>query len=125
MPHTLREDAGLGIVEVIFTGTITAQDMRASTAEAIALQKRTGAVNFLLNADGWDLKASLVDIYDLPTKTYWQEDLDRRTRIAVMLPHAASAKQGALFYSDASRNRGWNVRVFDDRAAAVEWLSKR
>ena len=125
MAYTLVPDAERDIVEIVYSGAITAQTLRAATAEALALQKRTGALNFLINADGWDLSASLVDVYELPAKTYWQEDLDRRTRIALIRPHAASAEQGALFFQDACRNRGWNARVFDNRAAAIDWLSKR
>ena len=120
MPHTTKV-AG-PIVELTFTGPISGTDMHAASSETIALQKRTGLTLFLVDAGSWTLTAATADIYKLPAETYGRENVDPRTRIAIVTPRDASARQGALFYEDACRNRGWNARVFDDRAAAVEWL---
>ena len=120
MPYTTNV-AG-HIVELTFTGPIAAADMHAASAETIDLQKRTRLNRFLIDADSWALDASTSDIYKLPAETYGKEKVDPRTRIAILMPRHESARRGALFYEDACRNRGWNARVFDDRAAAVEWL---
>ena len=55
---------------------------------------------------------------------YWQEEFDRRSRVAVILPTAASTLKGALFYETACQNRGWNARVFPDRQSAMDWLAR-
>ena len=123
MPYTIRHDPSLGVLEVTFAGTITPEVLRDSNAECIAMQKSTGAMGFLVDAGGWELTAPMIDVYELPTKVYPQQDLDRRTRSAIMMPPPGNARQGALFFQDVCRNRGWSARIFDDRAAAFAWLS--
>lgn len=121
----IHHDPESGVVELTFTGAIGGDALRNATTEAIALQKRTGALRFLIDANGWDLEASVVDIYQLPGETYWREGLDKQTRMALILPAALNARRGALFFEDACLNRGWNARVFQDRRAALEWLWNR
>ena len=125
MPYTINHEPALGILEVKFYGAITAPILRESNAECIAMQKRTGATGFLVDADGWELTAPMVDVYELPAKFYQQENLDRRTRIAILQPKTERSGQAANFFLDVCHNRGWHARIFADRAAAMEWLSKR
>lgn len=66
--------------------------------------------------------ASFADTYNLAERHYTDEELDRRSRIAVLLPTSASGCEAARFFETVSRNRGWNVRVCLDRQTAVEWL---
>ena len=120
MPYTTK--IAEGVVELTFTGPITAGDMNAATAETLELHKRNGLKRFLIDAQAWTLDVPVADIYRLPAETYPREKVDPHTRIAILMPHHESARQGALFYEDACRNRGWNARVFPERAAALQWL---
>ncbi len=125
MSHAIKLDESRGIVELTFDGTITAADMHRASDECIALQRSSGVTRFLVDANHWDLEASKVDIYELPSRKYWKESVDKRTRVAIILPAAATARQGAQFYQDACQNRGWNARVLPDRGSAIAWLRKR
>ena len=121
MPYRITHDGELGIIEVVFLGNITPEDLRASTSECIALHKRTGALGVLVDSNTWELGAPATQIYELP-KEYLKDGLDPRIRIAVLLPTQPAAVEGARFYEDVCRNRGWNARVMPDRASALEWL---
>lgn len=46
---------------------------------------------------------------------------DRSTRAAIVF---RELNEDFRFLETAMRNRGWNVRIFDDYDAAVNWLSE-
>ena len=69
------------------------------------------------------LDATLVDIFNLPTKQYLEEGADRSARVALLLPTPPKEREAVEFYETACRNRGWNVRSFDERPAAIDWLT--
>lgn len=122
MPFTVTPDAVPGIVEVALTAPITEGDMIGATAACASLQKQTGAMAFLIDANAWDAGGPLVELYDIVSKQYGDLALDRRTRIAVLQPATASGQEAARFYETLCRNRGWIAQVCRDRAGAVAWL---
>lgn len=123
MPYRIAHDAAGGFVEVTYHGAVTRADFEAASADSLGFQRTKSVLNFMIAFDD-DAKISVskIDIYKLPTEDYTKARVDRRTRIAVVLPAAEHARNAALFYEDASRNRAWNVRTFEDRATAVSWL---
>ena len=122
MAFTITHDSSRGLATVTFNGAITPADLWSSAAEAIALQKARGIWRFLVDSPDWNLTATIIDLYDLPTREYTKADLDRRSRIAIVQPNNEKALEGARFYENACRNRGWNARVHPDRKSALEWL---
>lgn len=124
VPYSVKHDPPLGIVEVTFAGLLSGADLREATTACIAIQKQTRATGFLVDTDTADLGASTLDIHDLPGKQYRDEDLDIHSRIAVILPASPRARQAALFYEAACRNRGWHAKVLPDRQSAIDWLKE-
>ena len=124
MPFTIHHDPGLGIATLAFSGTISNDDLVRSSVECIALQKATGCLRYLIESATWDLAASSVDIFALPTREYPKAELDRRTRIAIAQPTNERAREAARFYESTCRNRGWNARVHPDRESALAWLKE-
>ena len=126
MPYRIAHDEATGIVEVTYTGRVTKADFAAASAAAYEFQKSHGILRFLIEiAESAEMAATKVDIYNLPSKAYAQFGLDRRTRIAMLVPGTEALQQAAAFYEDASRNRGWNVRSFPGRSAAMAWLKQK
>lgn len=122
MPYAIKHDPQPGIIEATLTGLISGTDLREVTSNAISLQKQTGITSFLVNAGEGATAASLLDIYDLATMQYRAEELDRRSRIAVVLPPSHSLQAAARFYETVSYNHGWLVKVCADRDSAMDWL---
>jgi hypothetical protein len=124
MPFVTTYDEALNILDVKYTGTVTGADLRSGTTEAISLQKRLGVTRFLVCLETDDTHAtSIKDIYDLPTKQYWEEKLDPRSRIAVIRPAAKRARELAEFFENLCRGRSWHVEMFSDRQLAIGWLT--
>ena len=122
MPYTVKHDPVFDIIEVTFTGLITEANLREVTTQAIFTQKQTDTTRFLVDANGWDVRASFFDIYELADKQYWKEELNRQSRIAVILPTSVSVQEAVRFYETVCYNRGWNAKVCSDRQSAKDWL---
>ena len=122
MPYTVKHDPVFGIIEVTFTGLITEANLREATTQAISRQKQTDTTRFLVDANGWDVRASFIDIYEIADKQYLKEQLNRQSRIAVILPTSVSVQEAARFYETVCFNRGWNAKICSDRQSAKDWL---
>ena len=122
MTWTVEYNSTLRIVDIVFTGITSGRDLQEATTKCILLGKERGTVQFLVDAAELELFAPLVDILDLPEKQYVEEGLDRLSRVALVNPRSAKAKEAAEFYKTVCINRGWSVRLFPERAEAIEWL---
>ena len=123
MSYTINHNASLGIIELIYSGQITGTDLKEATSKCISLGKQTGTTKFLVDEVGMDLTASIVDFYDLPTKQYEDEEANRQSHVAVILPTSKEARNAVQFYEIACQNRGWFVHVFSERQSAINWLT--
>ena len=123
MPWSYKHNPTLQIVEVFYSGEITARDLGESSSALIALEKEKGMNWFLIDATEMKLTASLLDVYDLPTKQYLEESADRFGRVAVLLPSCSKTREAVQFYETVCKNRGWMVQVFSNRQEAIDWLT--
>jgi hypothetical protein len=65
---------------------------------------------------------SVVDILYLPEQKYAADKLDRKSRIAVLMPKDAAARKELQFYETVCLNRGWQVKIFNTKQEALAWL---
>ena len=124
MSWTYKLNPTLRIIEVAYSGTTTARDLKESTSEFISLEKEKGINQFLIDTSEMELAASLVNIYDLPDKQYVEENADRSGRVALLLPTSSREKEAVQFYETVCKNRGWNVQTFLERQEAIDWLTR-
>ena len=123
MPWAYKCIPTLQMVEVEYSGEITAHDLHESTSEFISLEKEKGLNKFLVDTTDMNLASSYIDVYDLPTKQYLEEKADRKGRVAIIPPDCAKTRDTVRFYEDVCRNRGWMVQVFSNRQEAEAWLT--
>ena len=124
MPWGYTRNPQLPIVEVEFSGDVTAHDLQEATSTLIALEKEEGVNRFLIDPTKMVFAASMTDVYNLPEKQYVEEQADRSGRVAVILPTSPEEREAVQFYETACRNRGWHVKAFADTPEAVEWLTQ-
>jgi hypothetical protein len=122
MAYLVKHLPELDAIEVTLSGMITGTDLKKSTTGGISLARLTGATKAVIDANGWEVAASLADIYDLPAEQYSKEGLMRESPIAVILPTSMSGRHAARDYETFCQNRGWNVQVCPDRQAAMDCL---
>jgi hypothetical protein len=122
MTQILGYKSKLRIIELVYTGNTTGLDLRESTSKAIALDKEKGSLKFLVDATEIELTASIFDLYDLPARHYHEENLDRQSHVAVILPKRPKEQKDAQFYETACVNRGWFVKLVSNREEGIDWL---
>ena len=122
MPWSVNFNPSLGIIEEVFYGLVTASELTEATSQRISLQKETSITKILNDVSDIKLEASVIDILNFPDKQYPEENVDRKTRMALILPKCNKARNMAEFFMTASLNRGWTVRPFEERQSALDWL---
>lgn len=122
MSWTIQYSDSLRCVECSFSGVCTNEDIRDATSRAIATGRECQAYNYLVDTSQIDYKGTIFTLFDLPANQYEDEGLHRESRIAIVLPANKKSKEDALFYETASVNRGWNVKSFESRLQAIDWL---
>lgn len=122
MPYEVKFDDNMGIVESTVTGALSSDEIRSCTDEIIDLSARHGVGEFLIDALALTSVASVVDLYDIPSR-YQEGGLSRTCRFALVLPELRSAHQISSFYDNVCNNRGWSVQPFETRHQAIAWLA--
>lgn len=122
MPYRVERDAEHGVIETVYTGSVTASDVRAAAAEALSLATPTRAELFLTRFESADLRLSTADIFAIPEE-FKNLGASHGNRLGVVVTGSGSPSMAeARFYENVCRNRGWEVRVFSSREDAVSWL---
>ena len=117
----LDEDAQ--VVVVSFDGAVTGAELQEAAVARIAFGKEVGVDMFIIDAEKMIApKSTIMDVLDLPKEVYDENDMARSSLIAVVRPLNPASVWIAEFYENASILRGWRVRTFDDRKAALFWL---
>jgi hypothetical protein len=121
VPFTVEHLQDLGIVCIVNDGLVTAEDFEQQVRQSWSLALEHGVRAVLVDNRRMRTTSSLADIFNLP-KLYETIGVDALTRIAVIVSVDPKRKENYVFYENICRNRGWDVRLFEDRRLAIDWL---
>lgn len=122
MPWSMEATDDGRILKVTYSGAFGADELRDITREILAamVEKKIGRA--LLDCGEARFDVPVLNVYQLPD-LYTSRGLARsETRAAVVLPRDGYKKELYEFYEDVCRNRGYFVKLFDEREPALEWL---
>ena len=108
---------------VVYTGTVTPEELKQSAAETLDLARSHNIVRVLADTRGLQGGHSLADLYFLSDWLVQKQAF--RLREAVLMPVSAAVQDNARLWETACFNRGLNVKVFNDRDAALTWLLEK
>jgi hypothetical protein len=110
-----------GVVESVYAGMVTPEELDRAVRLTLDLAKGSGFFRFC--SDVADLVGghSVGDLFAM-IASLEQAGLPRTLREAIVTSGSLLPSRDVQFYEDACRNRGWNVRIFPDRASALAWL---
>jgi len=108
-------------VSIVASGEITDEDCRAQVAKAIPLLHEHESNLLWVDCSGVATNASLAGVYRLPD---YATELGApwNIRVAVVTPKTRLRIEVFQFFELVCRNAGYDVRLFDDRPSAEEWL---
>lgn len=123
MPWHVKKNENLGFIEIVYTGALTKKDSDDSTAMALSLATGEGPHLFLSDLSGAHLKLSVNDLYTIPHQ--WEAArAGRNNSLAIIAPQKTVSPEDSQFFQDVIYNRGWDVRLFETRQAAIDWLTQ-
>lgn len=120
MPWKIAFDEQSRIVETTYTGQLSPAEVREAALGTIATGRQYETNLFLGDCLTLEHAGSLFNIYDL-IRLYESLELVS-VKEAILLPRSPEALNDLKFYETIAQNRGFNVRVFDNRADALRWL---
>jgi hypothetical protein len=124
MPWKISFDEQTRIVETTYTGLIGDAELREVALATLVVGREHSTGLYLGDCLDLEHAGSLFNVYDL-VRFFESLPVERTIKEAILLPAAPNASNDLKFYETAALNRGYNVRVFNERAAAVRWLLEK
>ena len=122
MPWQISISTSLQIIELSFTGIVSADELSAAARESLHLVNSSKLPRVLTDCTKMAPEGhSLFDIYD-EVKTISANISVRDIREAILIPEIPRAVEKAAFWETACFNHGLKVRLFSQRDAAMQWL---
>ncbi len=113
----------LDIVDLTYRDRIDGDIVLAASAARIEMGQRKNCSDFLIDCEQVTLAHGTAEaIFERVTKTYHYENADPNSRIGAVNPALEGARWFLQFFEQVGQSRGWNVRLFDSREAALAWL---
>lgn len=113
------------MVELVYTGQVSPDELMRSAMETFELVSRSQIDRVLTDCSGMAGGHSIFDLLKGIEKLLAAGGPHlAKFKEAIVLPAEASkeAKQNVRFWETACRNRGLTVQVFFDRESAILWL---
>lgn len=113
------------VLEIVFSGSTPAfEELEMAVRDSLVQAEDLKTNLFLADCTGLFGSGSLIDVYEL-AKAFSSLPVPRNVREAVLLPLDDGAAKNLRFYETTTRNRGYRVSVFNDRDAALAWLTEK
>ena len=109
------------VIESSFDKTYTKQDIIDSAKQAVSLANEKGTNLYLADCTKLTRGRSVIEIYGIGD-IYIGMNIPHGIRQAVILPTHKEIESNFRFYETATRNKGYDVKVFSDRIEAIAWL---
>ncbi|HON58047.1 MAG TPA: hypothetical protein P5040_03110 [Smithella sp.] len=124
MAWKVEWDKEKGFIHTVYSGVVTKNDLLDSMAQTLKMIEGKGPQKFFTEWISAFPKLSTTEIFAIPCE--WEAaGVDKESVLAVVVQKNGQSRDDAKFYENVCRNRGWRVRVFDDRDAAIAWLDEQ
>ena len=123
MAWRIEFDENRRVIGLTYAGRVSEKDVRDSSIAAISMIGERSTRNIMSDfTDVTQLDMSVVGVFELP-KSYPALGLSGPFREAIVSPKQSSVRERADFYETVCVNRGYDVRIFELRAPALDWLA--
>jgi len=121
MPWHASIHPELPVIETFYSGVITQSELTEAVMENISLVNEHGIFRLLGDCTALEGGHSIFDLYYL-VDTVISAGIPGNLKEAVILPSLQASAEKVKFWETACLNRGFKVRLFQDRASALDWL---
>lgn len=120
MPWHITYHPDLALVETYYAGKLPPHELREAVEATIAQGQRHDTVHFLGDCSNLEGGHSIVELYELAELISTLQPY--RFREAIILPQLKAVQRDVEFWETICANRGFIVRIFKTREAALAWL---
>lgn len=113
---------GTAVVETVYAGRIDRDALERLAQETFEFARSHGATRLLSNCERMQGGHTYADLLHMASKLATAAARDG-VREAIVLPADPSSSGGIRFWETAAANRGLTVQLFNDRDAALAWLT--
>jgi hypothetical protein len=110
------------VIELSYAGKVGPDDLQAMLRAAVETGTRTSILRYLADLTEMSGGHSAGDLFAV-VQAMEQMGIPRTMREAIVPRPGSIPEADARFFEDACRNRGFDVRIFPDRASALAWLA--
>ena len=111
------------VICLTFAGHVSNEDVRDSSIAVISMIGERSTRNIMTDfTDVTQIDISVEGVFELPNG-YKALGLGGRFREAIVSPKQSSVREKVEFYETVCVNRGNEVRIFELRAPAMDWLA--
>lgn len=121
MPYSVSRDAEAEYVDVVLFGDVGIVDVCQAREKAWELAQATGLYRFLTRFEDARLQIEAGDLAN-PHLHYEVLGMHRSMKSALLIPKDASIAEDVTVHEQMANRNQWQVRVFTNRAQALEWL---
>ncbi|MFO0891150.1 MAG: hypothetical protein U0790_18645 [Isosphaeraceae bacterium] len=121
MPWHARVLPDLPVIEICYSGIVTAAELKAALQETLKMAAEHRIERCLGDLTRMESGHSCVDLYQLGEELASVPG-SRNFREALVTPCSPNAAVDAKFWETLCYNRGLQVRSFPDRGSALDWL---
>ncbi len=123
MPFRISYLEDLNIVELLYFGHVTSDDIYNATRKSLETQNKKNTKLTLVNTlEMTETTANIIDVHLIPEKFYKQSADTRKKVIAILESNIPTIKLLINDYFNSCYNRGWRIKKFKTRQDALEWL---
>ena len=123
MAWRIEFEENRSVICLTFAGRVSDKDMRDASIAAISMIEERSTRNIMSDfTDVAQLDMSVVDVFEFP-KSYKALGLSGTFREAIVSPKQSPVRERVDFYETVCVNRGYDVRTFELRAPALDWLA--
>jgi hypothetical protein len=103
--------------------TLDDNEVVAMVMQAIKIMNQADLLQVLTDFREVTSMVTVNKLYELP-ELYDQVGVSRQMSMALLLPVTGHREEDYRFFENVCRNRGYNVRLFNDNEEAVRWLAE-
>jgi len=118
MPDELSINEKLGFIEINSFGVVSVEDVSKSINQINNILKKTGINKLLFNSLNQKKIPKTFDIHSLISK------FSPKITIAILRQESQATADDMYFVETVGLNKGLQIKIFNDRAMALQWLSE-
>ncbi len=122
MPYTIGFLDDEGIVRIENTGNLKYKECLKQIQEAMELGRIHHTHLYFADCANLVVQANIVEVFDFFPGIYEKSNVPKTVKLACLISEDAATAKEMVFYETICRNRGWQIRLFKDRNAAMQWL---